>query len=331
MDHYMNEQFMDNPAFPFRAFRAPVDQDFELHIHDFVEIVYVTEGSGIHLFQNRQLPIREGDIFIIHRHVPHGYTRLPDTPLTVNNIIFDPYYFEQELSHMAGVNGFIDFYYLEPFLREQTQGSSIMNLGKLERSQAIAILDSLVREDSVRESNYELMVRTLLLQLFITLSRCYERAALAPMTGMDDEAALFDAVCAFTKQHYAQPLGLKQISQLCKMSQTTFTSKFKQRIGMTFIAFRNHIRLQEAKKLLERSPAKIMAISLEVGFEDLSFFNRMFKREFGITPSTYRDNCHRRSRPVAAMQAPKAESPHDRVGGGCAQMVDIVDSDFLMI
>nr|WP_239565945.1 helix-turn-helix domain-containing protein [Paenibacillus sacheonensis] len=285
---------MDNPAFPFRAFRAPVGQDYDLHIHDFVEIIYVTEGHGIHLFQDRELPIREGDIFIIHRHVPHGYRRLPDTPLTVNNVIFDPYYFEQELSHMAGVNGFIDFYYLEPFLQGQARVGTFMNLSKLERSQAIAILDSLVREDTDRESNYELMVRTHLLQLFIYLSRCYERSAQKPMARMDNEAALFRTVCAFTKQHYAQPLSLQQISEFCNLSQTTFTTKFKQQIGMTFIEFRNRIRLLEAKKLLETSPAKITAISLEVGFEDLSFFNRMFKREFGLTPSAYRSHFRRR-------------------------------------
>lgn len=288
MDHYVNEQYLDNAAFPFRAFHAPITQDFELHTHDFVEIIYVTEGTGIHLFQNQEMQIREGDIFIIHRHVPHGYRRLPNTPMTVNNVIFDPYYFEQELSYMAGVNGFLDFYYVEPFLREQTRVSSFMNLNKLERSQAIGILDSLVREDTERESNYELMIRTHLVQLFIYLSRCYERSSKKPMAGMDNEAALFRTVCAFTKQHYAQPLSLAQVSGLCNLSQTTFTTKFKQQVGMTFIEFRNRIRLQEAKKLLETSPGKIMAISLEVGFEDLSFFNRMFKREFGMTPSAYR-------------------------------------------
>ncbi|SFS49359.1 AraC family transcriptional regulator [Paenibacillus sp. BC26] len=295
MDHYVNQQFMDNPSFPFRAFRAPVTTDYELHTHDFVEIIYVTEGQGIHLFQDQQFLIREGDIFIIHRHVPHGYKRLPGTPLTVNNIIFDPYYFEQELSHMAGVTAFIDFYYVEPFLREKTRNPSVMNIGKLDRMEALAILDRLVYEDTNRQANYELMVRAHIMQLFIYLSRCYERSLKKPMTAASDENALIRNVCDFTRQHYAKPLSLQQLSTLCNLSQTAFTTKFKQHIGMTFIEFRNHIRLQEAKKLLETTSGKIMSIALEVGFEDLSFFNRMFKRQFGVTPSEYRTGYWRES------------------------------------
>ncbi|SFJ01579.1 AraC family transcriptional regulator, L-rhamnose operon regulatory protein RhaS [Paenibacillus sp. UNC496MF] len=296
MDHYVNEQFMDNPAFPFRAFRAPVTQDFELHIHDFVEIIYVTEGRGIHLFQDRAFPVREGDIFIIHRHVPHGYKRLPNTPFTVNNVIFDPGFFDRELAHMAGVTAFVDFYYVEPFLRERSRSPAIMNLGKPERIEAISILDRLVREDAEREAHYELMARTHLLQLFVYLSRCCDRWAKKPAAPVRDEEELLRMACAFTKRHYAQPIGLEQISRMCGLSQTTFTTKFKRHLGLTFIEYRNRVRLEEAKTLLETSPAKIMAVALEVGFEDLSFFNRLFKREFGLTPSEHRERFRRAAR-----------------------------------
>jgi AraC family L-rhamnose operon regulatory protein RhaS len=72
------------------------------------------------------------------------------------------------------------------------------------------------------------------------------------------------------------------------MSQSTFTARFKQHTGRTFIEFRNDIRLQEAKRLLADGADKIIAIAHKVGFDDLSFFNRLFKQQEGVSPGQFR-------------------------------------------
>ena len=53
--------------------------------------------------------------------------------------------------------------------------------------------------------------------------------------------------------------------------------------------FRNQIRIQVAKDLLLKTNDKILSIALQVGFEDLSFFSKMFKQEVGIPPRQYRE------------------------------------------
>lgn len=49
MRRYKNEEFMDTPDFLFRAFRGTVPESIAPHVHEFVELVYVAEGSGRHL------------------------------------------------------------------------------------------------------------------------------------------------------------------------------------------------------------------------------------------------------------------------------------------
>lgn len=76
---------------------------------------------------------------------------------------------------------------------------------------------------------------------------------------------------------------------MCRMSQTGFSTKFKQYIGKTFTEFRNETRIRVAKQLLEQSDRKIMEVAQDVGYEDLSFFNKMFKHMVGFSPSQYRN------------------------------------------
>ena len=73
------------------------------------------------------------------------------------------------------------------------------------------------------------------------------------------------------------------------MSHSTFSGKFKLQVGQTFVEFRKQIRIQVAKDLLLKTNDKILSIALQVGFEDLSFFSKMFKQEVGIPPRQYRE------------------------------------------
>ncbi|MNW07977.1 HTH-type transcriptional regulator YesS [compost metagenome] len=75
---------------------------------------------------------------------------------------------------------------------------------------------------------------------------------------------------------------------MCGMSQSAFTSRFKQYMGKTFIEFRNEIRIRIAKELMLSTNTNILQIAQEVGFDDLSFFNKLFKQMHGISPGKFR-------------------------------------------
>ncbi len=60
-------------------------------------------------------------------------------------------------------------------------------------------------------------------------------------------------------------------------------------MGMSFIEYLNDYRLMMAARLLLASDSSVLSISQEVGFENLSYFNRSFKKKYHITPSAYRN------------------------------------------
>lgn len=109
-----------------------------------------------------------------------------------------------------------------------------------------------------------------------------------PVHMLGDEEKMYEAIAEFISQHYAQPLTLEQLSQLCGVSQSTFVRKFKQYNGKAFTMFRNEQRIKVAMALLAETDQKIISISHEVGFGDVSFFNQIFRRFTGSSPAKYR-------------------------------------------
>ena len=63
---------------------------------------------------------------------------------------------------------------------------------------------------------------------------------------------------------------------------------FKQYAGMPFIQYLNDYRLTMAGEFLQNTEESVTQIALKCGFENLSYFNRLFRRKFGVTPGQYR-------------------------------------------
>ena len=79
--------------------------------------------------------------------------------------------------------------------------------------------------------------------------------------------------------------GMAQVSGL---STRTFIRRFRDATGMTPLDYVHALRLEEAKQMLETGNQSIEAIANEIGYEDTSFFGRMFRRKVGIAPGKYR-------------------------------------------
>ena len=90
------------------------------------------------------------------------------------------------------------------------------------------------------------------------------------------------------ENHYMEKISIADIAEVAGFSESHFMRYFKETMGTSFIDYLREYRLTMAARLLLASDASILSISEEVGFENLSYFNRAFKKEYGVTPSQYR-------------------------------------------
>lgn len=91
----------------------------------------------------------------------------------------------------------------------------------------------------------------------------------------------------FIKNNLHEPITIKMLSEKACMSESHFFKKFKDEIGQTPIEFINNLRIERAITLLQNPNKKIKEIFLECGFENRSYFNRLFKKIKKVSPSQY--------------------------------------------
>jgi transcriptional regulator GlxA family with amidase domain len=103
------------------------------------------------------------------------------------------------------------------------------------------------------------------------------------------------------REHFRTGDAIKRVVDRSSVPERTLKRRFKTATGITLIEYLQNLRVEEAKHLLESGTMPVDDISIEVGYEDASFFRRLFKRRTGLTPSRYR----RMFQPVA-----NAANPH---------------------
>ena len=89
-------------------------------------------------------------------------------------------------------------------------------------------------------------------------------------------------------EHFRQTDAIRQVIELSAVPERTLKRRFKTATGNTLIEYLQNLRIEAAKRLLESGPLAVDEISVEVSYEDPSFFRRLFKRSTGLTPSQYR-------------------------------------------
>lgn len=89
-------------------------------------------------------------------------------------------------------------------------------------------------------------------------------------------------------EHYDTHSPVATMVKMSGLSERSFKRRFQKATGLSPLQYVQTLRLEEAKQILESSDVSVESIAEEVGYEDTSFFSRLFRREVGLTPSQYR-------------------------------------------
>ena len=95
-------------------------------------------------------------------------------------------------------------------------------------------------------------------------------------------------VIDYIQENYQRLLTIQELAGLLHLSEPYFMRFFKKHTGMTCVDYMNDYRMERAVELLQTTNLSIMEISMQVGMHNISYFNRLFKKKYQMTPKEYR-------------------------------------------
>ncbi|SDW90913.1 AraC family transcriptional regulator [Paenibacillus sp. CF384] len=300
MKIYEDRDFFPKPSYPFFIDKYTIRKGevIPMHSHSFYELVFVVEGHAWHECRGETRELQEGDVFIVDPQTAHRYRGREDEVTVVYNVMFQLSLLDRELSRLSEIDGFVDFFYLAPFLHRSPHRSPYLNVNGRARATLEGKLQTISCEDERKVPGYELMVRSQLIEFFVCLSRYMLEHKKEPARKQVEETEWLSWVTALLREIYNQPISLNQFSRMCAMSPSAFAQKFKQRTGKSFLQFKRELQIAEACRLLRGTDRSIVQVAGETGYDDLSHFYRIFRRQAGCTPLQYRN--HQEACPTAA-------------------------------
>ena len=133
---------------------------------------------------------------------------------------------------------------------------------------------------------YELAIKALLLQvIFLLLQNRTPDGKRSVDTANASEK--LKTVLDYIHLHYAEPLTVAGLAAQCYFSEYYFMRFFKKHMNMTCVQYINNVRLEKSVEQFERGNTSILDVSLSVGFHNLSYFHRAFKKRYHMTPLSF--------------------------------------------
>ncbi|MFC4779512.1 helix-turn-helix domain-containing protein [Paenibacillus sp. GCM10023252] len=306
---FLKSHFFDDEQFPFNIQRYTIQQGEVIpsHSHEFIELVYVISGKAAHEMEGHHYHITSGDVFVLEPHASHSYRGSDSDKTTVYNVLIDLSLLKEELRVLQRMPSFVEFFYLLPFLRNK---ASFIPYCQLHESQQPIILDHLQtieEEFKSRREGYQLIIKTRLIECFVLLSRYHQENESARQRRVPAQEWL-PFITHYVQRSFKEPMTLQQLCKISGMSLSSFTAKFKESTGLSFVDYKHTLQIQYACKLLEQSNMKIMAVGYESGFRDISFFNKVFLKHKGLTPKEYRRLQQGLAQPSSSVSRQSADS-----------------------
>lgn len=258
-------------------------QNMLVHWHEEMEISIVRSGGLLYDVDQTRYEVQEGDLLLIGPDTLHSAHQIPDREASTDSVVF-----HLSLTGLETDDG-CTRRYVAPLRDGTLRLPTVIRPGESLYEEIKACFEEMwcCREASLpyRELRFKAQAFVLLQLLWqVSAGTVAEPAA---RTFRQYESKLKLAL-AYIQEHYAEPITIKQLADLCGFSQVHFMNIFKAAIGSTCIEYLIEYRLARAAMDLQETDRSIMQIALDNGFQNISYFNRAFKQQYAMTPSAYR-------------------------------------------
>lgn len=242
------------------------------HWHDEYEFIYITSGKCLCSIEGTSHIMESGSGVLVKGGLIHALSRIENQPYTYFAVVFHPYmiYGTECKKYFSDDYKFNSF-----FSDENRKEKTIINL-----------LKSIYIIYKQKPFAYELYLKAHLANIFCEIFKngLYTRER----KNKTKKSLVTEGTLNYIHENYADDFSTDKLSKKIGYSKSYLMHNFKEYTGKTVNEYLTEYRIYTAKQLLENTEKSILEIALECGFNESSYFIRIFSRQTGTSPLKYR-------------------------------------------
>lgn len=286
---YFNSKMEMLEGLPCKMYKLTYQQSLWTHCHDYFQIWYVAKGSFVHTVNNQVYEISKGDVFIIPPYTLHSVYIAPEFEIEIYGCEFMPCFVNERMQDMPVENSFFDIAFLEHFLRKEMNAQSKITLDGVTEVTVRNVIKEMLMEYERRLPFFQISLKANLLVLLSILVRQVNGELIREGFEKSEKyRGIMMRVVDYIHNHYDEDMNLNTLCGLSNLSRSTFCILFKEWTGKTFNRYVTDLRILQAMILLKQPDLSVTDVCYSTGFNELSYFCRIFKKYTGISPTEFR-------------------------------------------
>ena len=251
------------------------------HSHNYLEINFMLSGETTQILDGNKMVLKEGELLFISKNSKHEFYPSKEEDILLNFIIL-PEFFDF-IFPFIDRNGNIKKFLFNLLSNGEESNSVLFHVGKDKTIQNI-MENILVAYHENTEGTPNLLRHYFLILIYELLKRTE--------VAEETKSSHYDSILLFKVYNYIEnnyPNGsLSELSKILNEDYNYLSKKIKKLTGFSFLQLLEKEKIKAAKSLLEHTSSNIEDIAYHIGYNNLTFFYKVFKKHEGMTPRAYK-------------------------------------------
>ena len=252
---------------------------FPEHTHDYVEMVYMCRGETTHLVNGTKIVLKQGELLMLGQHARQEIEPAGEEDIAVNFIV-RPAFLQGILSFLGNEETPLRRFVLSCLSGNTETGYLYFRVAEVLPVQNLIenLLWTMIHDHANRRGIYQMTLGLLMAELL-------EHTDSLRFSSPEEETIV--QALRYIEEHYRDG-SLTELSQLTHYDFTALSRLIKSKTGKTYTDLIQEKRLSQAAWLLTNTGKRVDEIARLAGYENISYFHRLFSSRFGMSPRQYR-------------------------------------------
>ena len=253
---------------------------FPEHQHDYIEVIYMCSGSTTHIINGTELKLQDGELLFLGQNATQEILPAGENDIAVNLIVL-PQFFDTALQMMGEEESPLHRFIIDVLTGENATGYLYFQVSDILPVQNLMenLLYTLIHNSPNRRNINQTTMGLLFLQLLNYTDRLFYED--------DSEEEAVVQVLRYIENHYNDG-SLSECADLLHYDFYWLSREIKKQTGKNYTDLLQEKRMAQAAFLLKTTKMNVADIALSIGYENVSYFHRLFGKTYGLSPKKYR-------------------------------------------